>query len=183
MHPLSKTPADDADNEPAFVCVAAVAAETPGRGRVRQSAADESGVVAIEFALVLPIILLFLFTIVDFGQVFNHVNDVNQIAANGARLAAVDSNPGDPATLQEYLKNQADLQGLKDNIGVCVAFPTGTSNVGDPVEVRVTSTYVFLPLLADLVGAAPVDIHGEATMRIERPPAGAAYSEGGDCAP
>jgi Flp pilus assembly protein TadG len=133
---------------------------------------DESGVVAIEFALVLPWILLVLFVIIDFGQVFNNLNDVNQIAANGARLAAVDNKPtGD--SLQVYLEKQADLQQLKDNIDVCIEFPSGSSNVGDPVTVKAASTYGLLPVIRNLLPdllSPDVAIQGEATMRIERPP-------------
>jgi len=129
---------------------------------------SESGVVAIEFALVLPVILIFLFAIIEFGQAFNHLNDTNQIAANGARFAAVDVQPtGDP--LQTYLEKQADLQGLKDTINVCIEFPNGgSSNVGDPVTVRVTSDYELIPLLGG--ATPPLRLHGEATMRIEREP-------------
>ncbi len=134
---------------------------------------DESGVVAIEFALALPVILAFLFFITDFGQIFNQLNDANQIAANGARYAAVNVNPSGSGTLQQYLKGQADSQGLKDKINVCVKFPNTTSNVGDPVQVRVTANYTLVPIL----GGVNIPLHGEATMRLERTPS--AYSA--DC--
>jgi hypothetical protein len=140
------------------------------RYRRRRLAGDEAGVVAVEFALTLPLILIVLFAIIEFGQVFNNLNDVNQIAATGARLAAVDNKPtGD--TLQVYLAKQADLQQLKDHINVCVQFPLGTSKVGDPVLVRVTSTYDLVPLLGNLIpGGGHLNLKGEATMRLERLP-------------
>lgn len=145
-------------------------AERPQRRttRAHRVSSDESGVVAIEFALVLPIILVFLFSIIQFGQLFNHVNDSNQIAANGARFAAVDRNPGGSGTLQTYLALQADTQNLRDHIKVCITYPNGTSNVGDPVKVSVTSNFTLIPLLAKFNGGAAVPLHGEATMRIER---------------
>ena len=49
----------------------------------------------IEMALVLPILLFLALGIVDFGRAINYWNDVNQIAADGARFAAVDKNPGE----------------------------------------------------------------------------------------
>jgi Flp pilus assembly protein TadG len=127
---------------------------------------EESGVVAIEFALTLPLILLALFAIIEFGQVFNNLNDVNQIAANGARMAAVNTAPPGAGTLQAYLESQADTKGLKKDINVCVQFPSGTSSVGDPVQVVATSDYHLVPLL----GGATLHLHGEATMRLERVP-------------
>ena len=143
------------------------------RRTLRRLSADESGVVAVEFALILPFILVFLFAIIDFGQIFNHVNDANQIAADGARFAAVNVSPNG-ATLQSYLAQQADTQYLKDHISVCVDFPNGTSNVGDPVRVKVTSTFQLVPLL----GGSTIDLRGSATMRLERPPTPAIISAG-----
>jgi Flp pilus assembly protein TadG len=140
-------------------------------GRLRRIASDESGVVAVEFALVLPLILFVLFAIIDFGQVFNNLNDANHIAGMGARYAAVDNKPTSD-TLQNYLKSQGDTQNLRDNIGVCIVFPNTTSKIGDPVQVRVTSSFQLVPVL----GGANIPLHAEATMRIERPPT--TYSAG-----
>lgn len=144
--------------------------------RARRVAGDESGVVAIEFALVLPLILMVLFAILDFGQVFNNVNDANQIAATGARLAAVDGKPS-ATSLQTYLKSQGDTQALRNHIAVCISFPTnnatGTSGqVGDPVKVRVTAPFKLVKLL----GGSTVQLHGEAINRLERTPSN--YSAG-----
>jgi hypothetical protein len=49
---------------------------------------------------------------------------------------------------------------------VCVAFPNGTSNVGDPVRVTMTFTYDFLPL----VGFASKEISTSSVMRLEATP-------------
>lgn len=140
---------------------------TPSQGLRRHDRRgdDESGVVAIEFALVLPIILIFMFAIIQFGQLFNHLNDSNQIAANGARFAAVDNNPGG-STLQNYLVGQGDTQHLRDNAKVCITLPTGSSTVGNPVKVSVSSSFTLIPLL----GGATLSLNGHATMRIERAP-------------
>src|SRR5688500_2701531 len=136
----------------------------------RQLAGDERGVVAVEFALVLPLILICLFAIIDFGQIFNNLNDANHIAGNGARYAAVNTKPtGD--SLQEYLKAQGDTQKMRDTIGVCISFPEG-SDVGDPVKVSVTTSFTLIPLLGDIT----IPLHAEATMRIERTPT--VYSAG-----
>jgi Flp pilus assembly protein TadG len=72
----------------------------------------------IEMALVLPILLFLALGIVDFGRAINYWNDVNQIAADGARYAAVDKNPGDdtvtPADndFRHWIRIQADTSEL-----------------------------------------------------------------------
>lgn len=141
----------------------------PTAFRLKRLVGSASGVVAVEFALTLPIILVFLFAIIQFGQLFNHVNDQNHIAAEGARLAAVDNNPSG-STLQSYLTQEGDTQSLRDTIKVCIEFPSGTSNVGDPVKVSVSSDFNLIPLLAKYNGGAALALNGHATMRIERPP-------------
>lgn len=134
---------------------------------------DERGVVAVELALILPVLLGILFLLIDFGRAFNYANDANQIAAEGARMAAVNGYPGGAT-----LASQGDTTELRDGgtqvpskLLVCVDFPTnpatGTSGkVGDPVHVRATATFRIVPIIA----AADVPIHGDATMRLERTP-------------
>lgn len=65
--------------------------------RVFQSAAalvhrrrrDQRGATLVEFAFVLPVFILFLFAIIDFGWLFAQFLDVKQGAREGARLAIV----------------------------------------------------------------------------------------------
>lgn len=135
----------------------------------------------IEFALVLPLFLLLALGMMDLGKAFNYWNDANHIAAQGARFAAVNRNPdGDPGVLAGYILSQADTPELRDGgtqamagpAQVCVRFPNGTSDVGDPVEVVVTAEYGLLPFVSQELQRAStsVTLTGRATMRIEVPP-------------
>jgi Flp pilus assembly protein TadG len=51
----------------------------------------EAGQSVLEFALVLPLLLLLLFGIVQFGAVFNSLITLNAAAREGARLMAAES--------------------------------------------------------------------------------------------
>ena len=57
----------------------------------RQSANDrrERGSVAVEFALLLPVLLLLVFGIIDFGRAINDQITLTQAAREGVRLAAL----------------------------------------------------------------------------------------------
>jgi Flp pilus assembly protein TadG len=152
--------------------------KNPDRPRVSLRR-DERGVVAIEFALIAPVLLMMLFGIIDFARALNYLNDSNQIAAQGARLAAVNNNPNAPSTLQSYLNGLADTAELRTGssqvtspISTCIDTPTnaatGTSRkVGDPVRVVVTSQFKLLPI----VGVGTMTLKGKAVMRLERTPA------------
>jgi Flp pilus assembly protein TadG len=143
---------------------------------------EERGTALVEFALVAPLLFLLLFGMLDFGKAFNYWNDSNHLAAEGARWAVVNSNPGS-GSLQQYIQQQADSSELRGLAVVCVAFPTnpdtGTAGqVGDPVTVSVKSTYTWVPFVSQRANLSPTtQINGSATMRLEALPTN--YSAGG----
>lgn len=139
--------------------------------------ADEGGQVAVELALCLPVVLLFIFLVVDFGRVFNYLNDANHIAAASARFAAVNQDPRDRPELRGDTKELREGgKQVPRKLEICVSFPEGT-DVGDPVEVKTTAQFtLFGPInwLGSVLGGGTIGIHGEATMRLERKPTFAA---------
>ena len=60
----------------------------------RRGGRDERGATLVEFAFVLPVFILFLFAIIDFGWLFTQFLDVKQGAREGARLAIVNDCAG-----------------------------------------------------------------------------------------
>lgn len=145
----------------------------------------QQGTSLVEFALILPVLALLLFGLLDFAKAFNYWNDETHLAAEGARWAVVNSNPGGSQTLQHYLQQQADTSELRGLATVCVSFPsnpdTGTSGqVGDPVTVTVKSRYTWLPFVSGRARLSPTaTITGSATMRLEAPPSAYAAGSGG----
>lgn len=151
-------------------------------------AGDESGVALVEFALVVPVLLVLLLAMLDFGKAFNYWIDETQLASSGARWAVVNASPGQcpdgttPTTLQAYIQCQADTQELRNGgtnsvvnkAKVCISFPpvSGHSSplVGDPVRVTVSVGYTWLPLISQRINIAATTISGSSTMRLEAPP-------------
>jgi Flp pilus assembly protein TadG len=148
---------------------------------------DDRGSALVEFSLVLPVLLLLVFGMIEFGRAINYWIDESHLANVAARWAAVDKNPGPGDTLQESIQQQADTAELRDGgttsvpdaAAVCIEFPDGTSNVGDPVEATVSVDYNWMPFL-DL-DAATTTLIGSATMRLEQEPSGVAYVDDGTC--
>jgi hypothetical protein len=150
--------------------------------------ADQRGVALVEFTLVLPLLLLLLLGMVEFGRAINYWIDETHLANEAARFASVNRNPGTaPATLQEYIRSQATTTELRDGddadpsgvpttgrADVCIEFPTsgqpGGAAVGDPVQATVTATFNWLPFLANALGDTSTEITGRATMRLEARP-------------
>jgi hypothetical protein len=154
------------------------AVERALRRRTKRVGAED-GVALVEFALVLPILALLLFGMIDFGKAFNYWIDETHLANEGARWAVVNKNPGSSGTsLQEYIREQATTPELRNGgtpavpnpLEVCIEFPAGTSNVGDPVKVTVETTYRWLGVIADRISITETAIVGSATMRLEAQP-------------
>src|SRR5437588_186266 len=134
----------------------------------------EEGTALIEFAVVLPLLLLILMGIIYFGRYLNYTNDETQLASSAARWAAINSNPGASSslTLQKYVAQQASPElanGSSDvaAVKVYIYYPSGsTGAAGQPVRACVVSKVNFIPLL----GVANSDVVQTATMGVENAP-------------
>jgi Flp pilus assembly protein TadG len=167
------------------------------RKRLRSFVRDERGVALTEFALVAPLLFVVLFATIDFGKGINYWNEQTQMAAQGARLAAVNGTnaysgacvgSGTAATLANYIQCQAATNELRNGGGsttksaVCIV-PSGGGAAGNPITVRVRTQYTWLPLYSIIrLHLGTTTIQGQATMRLERPwTAGTVGSTGATC--
>jgi hypothetical protein len=135
-----------------------------GLRRTASVSRDESGQSLVEFAVVLPLVLLLLLGIMDFGKAFNYWITENQVAAEGARRAAVNLSA---ATLHDYVRSQIKVTELHDNAKICVSFPDGQTTVGHPVKVTVAIKYLWLPVLKRFGHVGSLTLRNSATMRLE----------------
>jgi Flp pilus assembly protein TadG len=137
----------------------------PRRGRK----ARDRGSVAVEFALVLPVLLLILFGIVDFGRALNAQIELTGAAREGARLAAL----GYPnAAVQARAAAAApSLSGV--TVAVEAGCPPGAGPAAD-AQVDVSDSFRFItPIgaIAGLIGGAglgnPIVLTAQGVMPCE----------------
>jgi Flp pilus assembly protein TadG len=101
---------------------------------------DDEGLAAVEFALVLPLLVVLLFGIVVTGLVFIGRMQVQAAAREGARAGAIVSGQGCSAARQQladFAPSSISCTEIRD-----------CSTTGSRVEVRVVET-VSIPLLGD----------------------------------
>ncbi len=123
----------------------------------------------VEFALVLPILLILLLGILDFGRAVAAYNSVSNGARSGARVAIVNQ---DLDAIENAVLSEAF--GLSD---VEVDFdpnadPTQTNcpRIGCIVEVTVTTAYVpATPIFSNLVGEITVSSSSRLPLENESP--------------
>lgn len=149
-----------------------------GRRRLFQ---DERGQALAEFALVLPLILLFIAGVVEMGRAWNIKQVVTDAAREGARYTVVqDADIPDLAAVQAKIEERLALGGViestivfsSDDPACAVVANCFHQNAGIGKEMTVSvSTPFQMNLIGTLLGWAggptTVTINTNATMRNE----------------
>ena len=128
----------------------------------------------MEFAIAALMLCLIIISIFHFGKVMNYWLDLNHVASEGARKAAVNQFDTDElrSRLETIELRDGGTTSIPNPATIAVCFPEGISNVGDPVEVQVAADYE-LPFIG-----ATINLRGSATMRLEQ---AADFSAVGTC--
>ncbi len=122
----------------------------------------EKGASAVEFALILPVLVILIFGIFEFAIAFNNYITITHAAREGARRAAVDLYNED---LKEYIKEMAFPLVLTDeDIVINWDDYPNSPLIGDPVWVEITYDFgISIPL----VGSWEIPLKNKAIMRLE----------------
>ncbi len=130
---------------------------------LRRIKRNEEGQSLVELALVLPILLLILLGIIQFGFVLSGQIAVSSAAREGARLAAIGA--ADPV-VRERVENMLAASPLL-NAPQVVIVPAGTRVFGEQVSVQVLAgSPTVVPLPVGPSGGV-FNLSAEAVMRVE----------------
>lgn len=98
---------------------------------------SDRGTAAVEFALILPVLLLLVFGIIDFGRALNAQITLTQAAREGARLESL----GEPNVVSQ---TQGAATSLSDvTVTVVTSCPAGAA-AGTNAVVKVSYTFNFI---------------------------------------
>lgn len=114
----------------------------------------QSGLVALETAMIMPIFIFLLFVFVEFGRMLWIRSVLNEAASQGARMAML-NGPTD-SEIQEAVKQRLMAQGVDKNYLITI----GPREPGMPVAVTVAADLDLL-LLPD----GPLQQAGITTLR------------------
>jgi Flp pilus assembly protein TadG len=154
------------------------------RSRVR----SQRGAELIEFALVLPLLLLVVLGIVDFGFLFQRMEVVTNAAREGARLGVLPSytstdacnrvlnymQTGGLTTSASCPTSGSDNPQIVVNQSYPISIAGGGTVTGTRVAVTYNYSYLFIGPIARLFGGSlsSVPVNGVAVMRNENAASG-----------
>ena len=135
---------------------------------MRKRLRSESGASAVEFALLLPVLMMVLFGIIEFGLALYRQAILTNASREGARLGIVQSVPAITtaqinAVINTYLTNAGITPGTVTRAFVGVP----SSVTGTPVRVTLTLPYTFA-VLPNLTAVTPtINLVARTEMRHE----------------
>jgi Flp pilus assembly protein TadG len=138
--------------------------------RLSKTPNAESGASLVEFAMLMPLLLLLILGIVEFGFLLGESNEIRHATREGARYAAV-SNPdrtGDGSiTNADVIDSVCDALDL-NGATVAVQITGGPDRLDDgTITVRITGVTSLsgAPLISNLI---PSTLESSATFRLEQ---------------
>jgi Flp pilus assembly protein TadG len=151
----------------------------------KSSAFGERGVVAAEFALLLPVIVLIIAGLVEGGHLWHLQHTITNASREGARAAILYNPPYSAAgvesvaktTVDNYLKNYLPNDGTSkvwttevgggiDESGNLLPIPPAY-NTGSSITVRVTTTEGLMLLDKIIPGFQDIAVQAVTTMKLE----------------
>ncbi len=129
---------------------------------------NEQGQAVVEFALLLPILLLLVLGIIQFGIIFSGYITVVSAAREGARVAIVGANDTAIKSKVAEIANSSPflVEMVPDDPAIIINPPVNRLQQ-QPVTVQVTGNInIIIPFLSSIVGEN-IAITSAAEMRVE----------------
>jgi Flp pilus assembly protein TadG len=129
------------------------------RHRTAQRLLGERGAAAVEFALVVPVLLLLLLGIMEYSRAFNAQSTLSAAAREGARTMALANDLGQARSAARHAA--AELGVPTSAVTITPSSCTGSSAT-TAVTVTITHRQEFV---SGFLGRTGVDLTGRAAMR------------------
>ena len=129
---------------------------------IRAILKKKRGQAIVEFALILPVFILILLGIMEFGLVFHQYLVVTAASREGARVAALGGSDAETLTM-------VNTSAVSINAGQLTTTITPANRVkGQTVSVQVTNPVAIrAPLIAQVFPQNPFPVTGTTIMRVE----------------
>ncbi len=129
----------------------------------------DSGIVAVETALILPVLLLLTFGLIEYGWLFLKSQEITNAARRGARVAVrADATSSDVISAVNNVMTASDLgdSGYQVTITPSVI---STTSPGDVITVQITLPYANVSLTGTPIVPTPANVQASVSMAREGP--------------
>lgn len=129
----------------------------------------EDGQAMLEFALILPIFLLILCGIIDFGWLFYNQLALNNICREGARYAVVNTAADySMDNICRYIDDYIEETYVIGEVDVTVSYSKPTDPLSGDVTVLAVKDFRYLtPLISSVTGKPSRTLTAEVIMKVE----------------
>lgn len=125
-------------------------------------AKNEEGAAAVEFALILPVLLLILIGIIEFSLAFNAQLSLNQAAREGARNMAIHNDTGQASSAAGNAAGRLD----PSTVATTFAFSGGGGSCSAGKQVTATTSYTLQTVTGFIDGfTGNIVLTGKGTMQ------------------
>ena len=122
---------------------------------------NERGATAVEFAMIMPLLIVLVLGIAEFGRAFQVSGTLSAAAREGVRIMALQN---DPAAARAAVRNAAtSLDPGVTDAQIVITPASCPQTGGGSTAVRLTINYP-MPFITDFFGAS-VDLTGTGVMR------------------
>lgn len=135
---------------------------------LKQIKNNENGQAVIELAITIPVLILILCAIIDFGWVFTNKMFITYSSREGARFGTVNALETDSVNLiKNKIKNTAP-SFIKDKLNITVTYTQPYDIRAGDVKVKITCKINALtPLTGIFVKDQEIPLEAECVMKIE----------------
>ena len=122
--------------------------------RLRKKCREEDGQSMVEFALILPIFLLILCGIIDFGWLFYNQLSLNNACREGARYAVVHTaENADTHAIITHIENTTTTVFANDGVDITVTYSAPSDPTSGDITVSLKADISFFtPVLSTVLG-------------------------------
>ena len=137
--------------------------------QLRRFGGNERGQALVEFALIMPFLLLFIIGIVEFGRAWNLHQVITDAAREGARTAVVHDPAMTLDSINQTVKNAIATAGVNpNNATITVTDWDAVTGVPAVVEIALPYRFIFFGALKQwTTGQSTVTLRTRFTMRNE----------------
>lgn len=125
----------------------------------------EDGQAVVELAITLPILIMILCAIIDFGWLFMNQNSMDYSSREGARYAIVHSTS--KTEIEEHIRAIAP-ENISDSADITITF-TNASNprLGDVIIEISDDVNILTPIVGVFVRGETMNLSSSCTMKVE----------------